>query len=324
MLHLSCNSSNGNYYLHLALVFISCVGLIVALKHFITISKWIFNTFFRSEKDFITSYGSWALVTGATDGIGKAFAYQLAQRGLNLVLISRSCQKLETVAGEIKGKHPHTKIKFIEIDFSGDISVGLRRIVEVIQDLDLGIVINNVGITYPKAMFFHEVEEKVWMDIVKVNIEGTTRVTKAVLPIMIQRKRGAIVNIGSGAAVVVPSHPLYTIYAATKAYVDQLSRSLYVEYRHYGIHVQCQVPLYVATNMVSKVASIKRDSFFIPTPEGYARAAIGEIGYEQRCTPYWSHSIQWYFARLIPDPLLDAWRLSIGIRRRNERISSIP
>ncbi|XP_019463833.1 PREDICTED: very-long-chain 3-oxoacyl-CoA reductase-like protein At1g24470 [Lupinus angustifolius] len=315
MQYPSCNSGNGNHYL---LLFVSCIGLIIALKHFISITKWIFNTFFRSEKDLITSYGSWALVTGATDGIGKAFAYQLAQRGLNLVLISRSSQKLETVSGEIKEKHPHTKIKFIQIDFSGDISAGLRRIVEVIQDIDLGIVVNNVGITYPRAMFFHEVDEKVWMDIVKVNIEGTTSVTKAVLPRMIQRKRGAIINIGSGAAVVVPSHPLYTIYAATKAYVDQLSRSLYVEYRQYGIHVQCQVPLYVATNMVSKVASIKRDSFFIPTPEGYARAAIGEIGYEQRCTPYWAHSIQWCFARLVPDPLLDAWRLSIGIRRRND------
>ncbi|CAL0325085.1 unnamed protein product [Lupinus luteus] len=315
MLHLSCNSNNGNHYL---LLFIACLGLIIALKHFISISKWIFNTLFRSEKDLITCYGSWALVTGATDGIGKAFAYQLAQRGLNLVLISRSCQKLENVAGEIKEKHPHTKIKLIQIDFSGDISAGLRRIVEVIQDLDLGIVINNVGITYPGAMYFHEVDEKVWMDIVRVNIDGTTKVTKAVLPRMIQRKRGAIINIGSGAAVVVPSHPLYTIYAATKAYVDQLSRSLYVEYRHYGIHVQCQVPLYVATNMVSEVASIKRNSFFIPTPEGYARAAISEIGYEQRCTPYWAHSIQWCFARLVPDPLLDAWRLSIGIRRRND------
>ncbi|KAK7247357.1 hypothetical protein RIF29_42238 [Crotalaria pallida] len=320
MLHQACKSSNNDSHsLHLAFLIISCLGFILTLKHFISISTWIFNTFFRSEKDLITSYGSWAMVTGATDGIGKALAYQLARRGLNLLLVSRSSHKLQTVAGEIKAKHPDTHIKVIQIDFSGDCFAGLRQIAEVTQDLDLGIVINNVGITYPGAMFFHEVEEKVWMDIIKVNIEGTSKVTRAVLPRMLQRKRrGAIVNIGSGAAVVVPSHPLYTIYAATKAYVDQLSRSLYVEYRQYGIHVQCQVPLYVATKMVSKVASIKRDSFFIPTPDVYARAAIREIGYEQRCTPYWAHSIQWSFARLVPDPILDAWRLSIGIRRRKE------
>ena len=77
-----------------------------------------------------------------------------------------------------------------------------------------------------------------------------------------------------------------------------------------------KVPLYVATKMVSKVASIKRDSLFVPTPEAYARAAIREIGHEPRCTPYWAHSAQWCFARLAPGPLLDAWRLSIGMRRR--------
>lgn len=88
---------------------------------------------------------------------------------------------------------------------------------EEIKGLDIGVLINNVGVTYPAARYFHEVDEKVWTNIVRVNLEGTTRVTMAVVPGMLQRKRGAIVNIGSGAAIVVPSHPLYTIYAATKA-----------------------------------------------------------------------------------------------------------
>jgi 17beta-estradiol 17-dehydrogenase / very-long-chain 3-oxoacyl-CoA reductase len=66
-------------------------------------------------------------------------------------------------------------------------------------------------------MYFHEVKEELWMKIVRVNIESTTRITKAVLGGMLERKKGTIVNIGSGAAVVVPSHPLFTIYAATKA-----------------------------------------------------------------------------------------------------------
>jgi len=74
--------------------------------------------------------------------------------------------------------------------------------------------------------------------------------------------------------------------------------------------------------MVSRVARIERDSLFIPTAEAYARAAIREIGFKARCTPYWAHSLQWFFARLIPDPLLDSWRLSIGIRRRNNQNQS--
>ena len=73
--------------------------------------------------------------------------------------------------------------------------------------------------------------------------------------------------------------------------------------------------------MVSEVAAIERSSLFIPLPDDYARSAICQIGYEARCTPYWAHSLQWCFARLLPEAVLDAWRLSIGIRRREQVIT---
>lgn len=72
---------------------------------------------------------------------------------------------------------------------------------------------------------------------------------RCVLPNMIAKKKGAVLNIGSGAATVLPSDPLYAIYAATKGYVDQLTRSLAVEYSGKGIDFQLQAPLYVATKM---------------------------------------------------------------------------
>ncbi|KAF5940005.1 hypothetical protein HYC85_021172 [Camellia sinensis] len=78
------------------------------------------------------------------------------------------------------------------------------------------------------------------------------------------------------------------------------------------------VPLYVSTKMASKLASIEKSSFFIPTPEKYAQAAIRRIGYEARCTPYMTHSIQWFFASLLPESILDSWRLSIGLSRRGK------
>ncbi|OVA20518.1 Short-chain dehydrogenase/reductase SDR [Macleaya cordata] len=187
---------------------------------------------------------------------------------------------------------------------------------EAIEGVDVGVLINNVGVTYPSARFFHEVDEEVWMNLIKVNLEGTTRVTMAVLPGMLKKKKGAIVNIGSGAGIVAPSHPLFAIYAASKAYIDQWSRCMCVEYKELGIDVQCQVPLYVATKMVSKVASIERSSLFVPSADAYARAAVRRIGYEARCTPYWAHSLQWAIAYyLLPESFLDAWRLSIGLRR---------
>ncbi|WRX15194.1 Short-chain dehydrogenase/reductase SDR - like 10 [Theobroma cacao] len=302
------------------LLLLSFLGFLSLLKHSISLLKWVFDTIFRASKN-LNKYGSWALVTGATDGIGKAFARQLAQQGLNLILVSRNSNKLKTVSNEIRAELPHIKIRDVAHDFSSDVTTGVKLIEEAIKEVEVGVLINNVGVTYPGAMFFDEVDEKVWMEVVRVNLEATTWVTRAVLPGMLNRKRGAIVNIGSGASIVVPSHPLYTIYAATKAYVDQLSRSLYVEYKLCGIDVQCQVPLYVATNLASKVALIEKSSWLVPTPKDYAEAGIRHIGYEPRCTPYWSHSIQWCFARLLPDALLDAWRLSVGMRRRGDLVA---
>lgn len=195
---------------------LSSIGLLLLFKNSILFLKWIFNTFLRSPKDLRT-YGSWALVTGSTDGIGRGFAFKLAEKGLNLVLVSRNLTKLEQVSSEILAKHPSLNIKVFELDFSKDVVRGVREMEKVIEGLDIGVLINNVGVTYPRAMYFHEVDESVWMKLVKVNVEGTSYVTRVVLKGMLVRRKGAIVNIGSGASVVVPSHPLYAIYAATKA-----------------------------------------------------------------------------------------------------------
>lgn len=193
------------------------IGFLSFFNNSVLLLKWTFTTFFRHPRK-LAHYGSWALITGSTDGIGKAFAHELAKKGLHLILVSRNSQKLEQVSAEIQAQFPKTRIKNVALDFSGDIDSGVQEIKDMVKGLDVGVLINNVGVTYPGARFFHEVDEDVWMNVVKVNIKGTTLVTKAVLPGMIKRKRGAVVSIGSGAAIVVPSHPLYAVYAATKAY----------------------------------------------------------------------------------------------------------
>ncbi|CAN1137334.1 Very-long-chain 3-oxoacyl-CoA reductase-like protein At1g24470 [Linum perenne] len=299
------------------LLLLTSLGFISLLHNLITpLLTYLYHssTLLNPPKSLKTKYGLWAVITGPTDGIGRAFAVALARQGMNLVLIGRNPDKLKRVSTLILSGHADVQIRTLVVDFAT-----ARNVEEVVREgvrgLDVGVLINNVGITYPGARYFHEVDENVWMEIVKVNLEGTTMATRAVIGGMLKRKKGAIVNVGSGAAIVVPSHPLYTIYAATKAYIDQLSRSLHVEYKHKGIDVQCQVPLYVATKMTRKVAMIEKSSLFVPSPEQYAEAAVRNIGHRVRCTPYWAHSLQWYFASFLPESLLDSWRLSIGIRR---------
>ncbi|XP_004502349.1 very-long-chain 3-oxoacyl-CoA reductase 1-like [Cicer arietinum] len=294
-------------------IILFALGLLTILRFTLTFLNWLYVNFLRPSKD-LKKYGSWALVTGPTDGIGKSFAFQLASKGLNLILVGRNPDKLKDVSDSIQAKFGNTQVKTIVVDFAGDLDEGVQRIRETIEGLDIGVLINNVGISYPYAKFFHEVDEELLKNLIKVNVVGTTKVTQAVLPGMLKRKKGAIVNIGSGAAIVIPSDPLYAVYAATKAYIDQFSRSLYVEYKKSGIDVQCQVPLYVAT----KMASIKKSSFFVPSTDGYAKAGVRWIGYEPRCTPYWPHTLLWAVAYSLPEFIVDAWRLQfcIGIRKR--------
>lgn len=192
------------------------IGSFTFLRTLFGVLNWVYVSFLRPAKN-LKKYGSWAVVTGPTDGIGKGFAFQLARKGLNLILVGRNPDKLKDVCDSIKSKNGGVQIKSVVVDFSGDLDEGVKRVQDAIEGLDVGILINNVGVSYPYARFFHEVDEQLLKNLIKVNVEGTSKITHAVLPAMIKKKKGAIVNIGSGAAIVIPSDPLYSVYAATKA-----------------------------------------------------------------------------------------------------------
>lgn len=198
------------------IIFLFTLGSISILKFFLALLRGVYVHFLRPGKN-LKKYGSWAVVTGPTDGIGKGFAFQLAKKGLSLVLVARNPNKLKEVCDSIQAKFSKVQIKTVIVDFSGDLDQGVAKIKEAVEDLDVGILINNVGMSYPYARFFHEVDEELLRNLIKINVEGTTKVTQAVLPGMVKKKKGAIVNIGSGAAIVIPSDPLYSVYAATKA-----------------------------------------------------------------------------------------------------------
>lgn len=148
--------------------------------------------------------------------VGRSFAIQLARCSINLVLVGRSPSELKDLADELQAKYK-TQVKTIVVDFTGDLIEGMSREEEAINDLDVGILINNVGMSYPYARFFHKVDSQLHKNLIAVNIEGTIRMVHTVLPGMLKRKKCAIVNIGSGAATVIPSDPLYRVSDATKA-----------------------------------------------------------------------------------------------------------
>lgn len=240
-------------------------------------------------------------MTGATDGIGKAMAFEFAKKGLNVVLLSRSQDKLDDCAKEIKAKYPRVDVRVLSVDFSHFDAAARASVAALVAEIrDVGVLVNNVGISYPFTKFFHELDDERVEQLITLNVESTTWMTRIVLPGMVERKRGAIVNIGSAAGV--SNSPLLAQYGAAKSYIAMFSRALNSELSQYNISVQCQVPLFVAT----KLAKIRKASLFVASPAGYARAALAAIGYETVVSPYWSHAFQMYFLFNLPECFV-AW-----------------
>ncbi|PON91414.1 Short-chain dehydrogenase/reductase [Trema orientale] len=288
-------------YQDFTMVIVCALGLVSFLKSSINFLKWVWIMFLRPPKN-LKEYGSWAIITGATDGIGKALAFELASKGLNLVLVGRNPSKLEATSREIHGVVHEVEVKSVVVDLAK--SSG-KEIVDIIgketKGLDVGILVNNAGLAYPYPRFFHDVDLELMESILKVNMEAATWMVLSVLPGMLKKKKGAIVNIGSASTTIVPSYPLFTVYAATKAYLAMLSRCISIEYKQSGIDTQCQIPVFVAT----KMTKLKASSIFIASPETYSKASVRSIGYGHLCTPYWSHSLQWFITNALPDNLLN-------------------
>lgn len=258
-----------------------------------------YKFFLRPGKE-LKQYGQWAVVTGATDGIGKAYAMELARQGLNVLLVARSEERLTETAKELKGKY-HVTVDQLKVDFSNFDAAAREAVKEKLATLDVGILINNVGLSYPYTKYFHELKDQEVADIMEVNMSSMTWMSRIVLgdesgsPGMLSRRRGAIVNTSSGSGRA--TSPLLAEYSAAKAYVERFSMGLGAELASKGIDVQAQTLLYVTT----KMAKIRKSSMTVPSPQSYVECAARHIGYEAVISPWWAHSLQLWLLALLPE-----------------------
>nr|KAG5689554.1 hypothetical protein BaRGS_022057 [Batillaria attramentaria] len=195
----------------------------------------------------------------------------LARRGLNVVLISRTRSKLEALAQEIKERFK-VETRIIAADFTrADIYDDIRK---ELSGLDIGTLVNNVGMAYDYPEYFHlqENNDKFVMDMINCNTASVAMMTSMMLPGMVAKKKGVIINISSGFGRF-PA-PLVTVYSATKCFVDFFSRALQQEYGPMGITIQVVMPYFVAT----KMSKIRRTSMFVPSPTDYVRSALNTVG----------------------------------------------
>eukprot|EP01084_Bolivina_argentea_P267817 454728_1 len=275
-----------------------CIGALSVLKRICGILVFWYRNSLRKEKNLL-DYGKWAVVTGSTDGIGKEYALQLAKRGLNIILISRTQSRLDETRAEILKKHPKVDVESLVVDFSSFDDKDKANVTKAIKDKEVGLLINNVGVSYKYPKLFTELSDEETKDLVSLNIMSAVDMTRIVLPGMLDRTRGAIVNMSSSAALFAT--PLLSLYSGTKGMLVNFSKSLDVELRRKGVSVQCQVPLYVTT----KLSKIRHASWGVPSPKDYVKQGIRHIGYESTTPVYGSHKIQIWFMRAIPECMIN-------------------
>ena len=178
-----------------------------------------------------------ALITGASGGLGEEFARLCAADGMNLVLVARSEEKLETLGKELQGKHG-IRVTVLPHDLSLPDAIEQLTAELKNKNIEPDILINNAG--FGAYGLFHETSYEQEKSLIAVNIAALTELTKILVPAMVKRGSGKILNIASTAAF--QPGPLMAVYFASKAYVMNLSLALSEELRGTGVTVSCLCP----------------------------------------------------------------------------------
>lgn len=199
-----------------------------------------------------------ALVTGASSGIGRAMAKQLAERGADLIVVARSEDLLEELASEVRDQHGVT-VEVLPADLT--VAEELADVETRVRDLDrpVDLVVNNAA--FGAFGRFDRIEVDRQTAMLELNVVALTRLSHAAASVMTARGGGAILNVSSLAAF--QPVPTNATYAATKAYVNSFGEALHEELRGTGVHVTTLCPGFTRTNF-AEVADVERSASRIP------------------------------------------------------------
>lgn len=181
-------------------------------------------------KSLKEKYGDWALVTGASSGIGEEFARRLACEGLNLILVARRKDRLEKIAGELKEKN-NVEVITAPIDLTEDNF--LDKLKDYVGNRNVGILINNAGVGSTGEFVNADPEHE--LKLVKLNCVAPTILTHHFVKPMIKQKRGAIIFLGS--VVAFQPTPFMATYSASKVFNLYMGEALWWELKKYNIDV---------------------------------------------------------------------------------------
>lgn len=216
----------------------------------------------------LRSYGDWALVTGASAGIGAVFARKLAAERMNVVLVARRADRLQALANELARAHA-VKTRVVAEDLERDGAI--ERIAASVADLEIGVLVNNAG--FSTVGRFERVPREKILGMIRVNCLAVAGMTHAFLPGMTKRRRGAIVIVAS----VAGYQPLgfAATYGATKAFDLMLGEALWAENRDTGVDVLVLSPGPVETEFQTVAGETPHPG---ATPESVVEVAFQALG----------------------------------------------
>lgn len=216
---------------------------------------------------------SHALVTGASSGIGAAFADRLARHGHNLILVARRRERLHDLAERLQSRHP-IAIETVVADLSDPASlVALERTISRQRSLD--ILVNNAGFAAGTAITATDV--MVLEAMMRVHIVALARLTRAALPGMMTRRRGTIINLSSIGAFRTVPEAVWNMYNATKAFVNSFTQGLSQEVRGTGIQVQALCPTLVRTEIFEQAGLAATPDAVTLAPEAVVDASLAAL-----------------------------------------------
>ncbi len=189
-----------------------------------------------------------AIVTGASRGIGKAITLAFAQEGVDVVVVSRSLPEVEETAAQAKALGRHVLALNVDVSSRKDVT---RMVDSAIREFGkIDILVSNAGIQGPIGPII-EADIERWIQTVNINLIGTFLCAKEILPFMIRRRQGKIINLSGGGAT--SPRPYFSAYAASKAAVVRFTETLAEEVKGFNIQVNAIAPGAVNTRMLEQV-----------------------------------------------------------------------
>jgi 3-oxoacyl-[acyl-carrier protein] reductase len=217
-----------------------------------------------------------ALITGAGKGIGRAVALALANEGVHIGLVARTEKDLQAVAAEVTALGVKAAMAVADVSDINSVNAAVAKIRQGLGAID--ILINNAG----TAAFgkFLELTPEQWENQVKVNLFGVYYVTRAVLPEMIERQTGDIINVSSTAGV--KGAPVTSAYSASKFGLMGLTDSLMQEVRKHNIRVTALTPSTVVTDLAKNANLLNNNEDRVMHPEDFAELIVAQLKLNRR------------------------------------------